>query len=254
MTPTLDTTTNNSFRYPTAANNGSDFGTGLQDFATDVDGMWQAGTLVSRPTASSVKAGTHYYATDAGAYSVSNGSTWGLLGSPSPVGAMSQYAGASDPIDADGVTRWLICNGRAISRTTYATLFTVLSTTYGSGDGSTTFNIPDLRGRVPVGADPTGAHLPVNEPALASGGGEEQHTLSTGEMPVHDHGYGGYVAIGATATFGAQPVASSPDEATAVNYPVEGLDNEPNTSNAGSGDAHNNLQPYLAVNHIVKVL
>lgn len=62
-----------------------------------------------------------------------------------PVGSMLQYGGNTNP------TGWLICNGDPVSRTTYAALFAVLSTSYGTGDGSTTFNLPDLRGRVPVG-------------------------------------------------------------------------------------------------------
>lgn len=78
MTPTLSTTPNNSFRYPTSANNGTDFSTGLLDFADDVDGMWSAGTLVSRPAASAVKAGAVYRTTDTGGetLSASDGSVW----------------------------------------------------------------------------------------------------------------------------------------------------------------------------------
>ncbi len=70
----------------------------------------------------------------------------GTTGVPSPpIGAIIAYGGSSDP------SGWLICDGRAISRTTYADLFAAISTAYGAGDGSTTFNIPDLRGRTAVG-------------------------------------------------------------------------------------------------------
>ena len=62
-----------------------------------------------------------------------------------PVGCVIPFAGAAAP------TGWLLCQGQAVSRTTYAQLFSVIGTTYGSGDGSTTFNLPDMRGRVAVG-------------------------------------------------------------------------------------------------------
>lgn len=64
----------------------------------------------------------------------------------SMVGVVSPYAGSSAP------SGWLICDGSAVSRTTYASLFAITSTTFGVGDGSTTFNLPDLRSRIPVGA------------------------------------------------------------------------------------------------------
>ena len=64
-----------------------------------------------------------------------------------PVGSISLFAGTTAP------NGWLICDGSAVSRTTYANLFSVIGTTYGSGNGSTTFNIPNLKGKVPVGLD-----------------------------------------------------------------------------------------------------
>jgi microcystin-dependent protein len=85
------------------------------------------------------------------------------------------WAAASAP------TGWLLCDGSAVSRTTYAGLFAILSTTYGVGDGSTTFNLPDLRGRFPVGKN-AGTFS-----ALGGTGGEETHTLTVPEMPAHTH-------------------------------------------------------------------
>src|SRR5262245_45971339 len=73
---------------------------------------------------------------------VHSGSVFVLIGGGTPIGAVIDYAGASAP------SKWLLCYGQAVSRTTYAALFDVLSTTYGVGDGSSTFNVPDLRGRV----------------------------------------------------------------------------------------------------------
>lgn len=89
------------------------------------------------------------------------------------VGEIIAYGGGTAP------TGWLICNGSAVSRATYAALFAVLSDTYGVGDGSTTFNLPDLAGRGPFGAD--GSH-PRGET-----GGLEQITLTTGNLPGHTH-------------------------------------------------------------------
>lgn len=71
-------------------------------------------------------------------------------GSSMPAGSVTAFAGSSAP------SGWLLCAGQAVSRTTYAALFTVIGTTYGSGDGSTTFNLPDLRGRVVAGLDNMG--------------------------------------------------------------------------------------------------
>lgn len=63
-----------------------------------------------------------------------------------PLGSVKMYAGSTAP------EKWLFCRGQAVSRTTYAKLFAVIGTTYGAGDGSTTFNLPDLRDRMPIGA------------------------------------------------------------------------------------------------------
>jgi microcystin-dependent protein len=76
-----------------------------------------------------------------------------------PAGVVSPYAGSSAP------TGWLLCDGAAISRSTYATLFTAISTTFGAGDGSTTFNVPDMRGRMAQGA---GAQLVTEDVTAAN--------------------------------------------------------------------------------------
>ena len=74
-----------------------------------------------------------------------------------PVGVVLPFAGSSAP-----TSLYLLCDGSAVSRTTYSVLFGILSTTYGSGDGSTTFNVPDMRGRVPVGVSAGGASEVAN--------------------------------------------------------------------------------------------
>ena len=95
-----------------------------------------------------------------------------------PIGAIVPYS-ASGSVPAG----FLVCDGSAISRTDYADLFKAIGTTYGAGNGSTTFNIPDLRGRVPVGVNSSDTELS----AIGTKGGEKTHTLTIDEMPSHDH-------------------------------------------------------------------
>ena len=96
-----------------------------------------------------------------------------------PVGCVQMYAGSSEP---DG---WLFCDGREVSRTTYAELFAVIGTTYGAGNGSTTFNLPDLRQRFPLGKASSGTGN-----VLGSTGGALTQTLTTSHLPSHSHGSG----------------------------------------------------------------
>jgi microcystin-dependent protein len=133
-------------------------------------------------------------------------------------------------------TGWLLCDASAVSRTTYADLFAIIGTTYGVGDGSTTFNLPDLRGRVPVGLDAVNVNLAAAD-ALAETGGEENHTLLTAEMPAHTHQL--------TGTNNAAGAESKPLVAGTGSR-------NGNTDSTGGGGAHNNLQPYLTINYIIK--
>jgi microcystin-dependent protein len=96
----------------------------------------------------------------------------GLMGT-APTGAIVMFAGSSAP------SGYLMCDGSAVSRTVYSALFSIIGVSYGAGDSSTTFNVPDLRGRFALGS--SGSH------ALASVGGEENHVLSWSEMPSHAH-------------------------------------------------------------------
>jgi microcystin-dependent protein len=98
-----------------------------------------------------------------------------------PIGSIVLHGLASAPNAG-----WLYCDGTAVSRTTYGALFGVIGTTYGAGDGSTTFALPDLRSRVPVGAG-VSAPAGLTARALASVGGEESHALAQTEMPGHVH-------------------------------------------------------------------
>ena len=107
-----------------------------------------------------------------------------------PAGIVSAFAGVTAPAG------WLMCYGQAVSRTEYSALFTALSTTYGSGDGSTTFNVPDLRGRTVAGLDNmdgtaasrlTAGGSGITGTTLGASGGTETHTLTSAEMPSHTH-------------------------------------------------------------------
>lgn len=233
-------------------------------------------------------------------------------------GLISPYAGSSAP------TGWLLCDGTAVSRTTYATLFGVTSTTYGTGDGSTTFNLPDLRNRTPIGAGtgtkvatfasrssnvitvtgltnaannefqtgqavlysaPSGAmtgltdnttyylirtgnltfslattlanaidNVPISLSSDGTGtqtftltfttravggtGGEENHALTTAELAAHTHTLDSiYKQVGGFGGF---------------NGGNSGPVNVPNTGSAGGDTSHNNMQPFLNINYIIK--
>lgn len=145
------------------------------------------------------------------------------------IGTIIPYAGDTLP------TGYLYCDGSAISRTTYSDLFSVIGTTYGNGDGSTTFNLPNLKGRVPVGYDSNQFEFDN----LGETGGEKTHQLTVNEMPSHNHGLTqGYVQTGQTGAF-------AKTEYTATSG---------NTASTGNNEAHNNLQPFLVVNYIIKAI
>jgi microcystin-dependent protein len=153
-----------------------------------------------------------------------------------PAGAITQYGGASSP------TGWLLCDGSAVSRTTYADLFTAISTTYGVGDGATTFNVPDLQGNVPVGKDSS------TFSTLGDTGGAETHSLSEGELPAHKH-------IAPNKDCADYSTVYGTTTATVNTYcDTNGISSTdaPYTSSVGSGTAHTNLQPWISLNYIVK--
>lgn len=126
-------------------------------------------------------AGDLSYLEDTGDVDVYHSGAWRHLGSP--VATVEMLAGGSVP------TGWLLCNGQAVSRTTYAALFSAIGTAWGSGDGSTTFNVPDLRGRVPRGVAASGDGDELGD---EFGSDTHQHTINppadtTGAVSDHDH-------------------------------------------------------------------
>ena len=136
---------------------------------------------------------------------------------------------------------FLLCDGAEYSRTEYAELFDAIGTVYGEGDGSTTFNIPNLSTRVPVGS---GVGYEIGKV-----GGEEKHKLTLEEMPSHKHGttqeMTGYSGWSGTTSYYTPPgyQAEGESNATAVNGP--------NTNSAGGDQPHNIMQPYTVVNYII---
>lgn len=149
-----------------------------------------------------------------------------------PLGAILEFSGSTAP------NGYMICDGSAISRTTYSDLFDLIGTTYGAGDGSTTFNIPDKRGKVGVGYNSSNTNFNV----LGKTGGEETHTLIEDEMPLHSHTIKNGVPNASTFTNGYN-IASSYDDSG--NFEV--------TDASGGDQPHNNLQPYITLNYIIKV-
>lgn len=168
---------------------------------------------------------------------------------------------------------WLLCSGQTVSRTDYPTLFRTIGTTFGAGDGSTTFTLPDLRGRTIIGA---GAGAGLTSRAVGARGGAETHTLSENEIPRHNH-------RGTTETAGSHNHSSNCDGGRlslstytgehTMNGSINDGPGEPDlyanpvalniqdngahqhdftTSFVGSGDAHNNMQPFLSLAYIIR--
>ncbi len=200
-------------------------------------------------------------------------------------GMIMPYAGSTGPYG------WLLCEGQAISRTIYSDLFNVIGTTYGSGNGFSTFNVPDLRGNVIVGLNMGIA--PFDN--LGNNGGEINHTLNISELPSHNHngttdnagahnhiindpghahtqttvnddfnnsavgGSGGYPNF----SYPSYPRYDSSGVVTwtsTINSSFTGITNSGvgdhqhtfTTNLTGGGDPHNNLQPYLTLNYMIK--
>ena len=177
-----------------------------------------------------------------------------------PAGCIMPYAGATAP---DG---WLLCHGQAVSRTTYADLFAAIGTAYGVGDGSTTFGLPDLRGRVVAGKDDMGGIVAGRLTATGSGitgatlgatGGTEAHTLTSAQMPTHNHavtdpGHQHSVQAGDPTPVGPTGRAAWGDGNHLSSFSTLGaVTTGIAIQNAGGGGAHNNAQPTLILNYVI---
>ena len=148
-----------------------------------------------------------------------------------PIGTQVAYGGTVPP------TGWLICDGSAVSRTTYAELFKVIGTSYGAGDGSTTFNLPNKKGRVSAGYDSTNSKFN----AIGKKLGEETHTLTLAELPQNI-----YLPYGKEGTTGKAAISSS------VIYTNSDYQGQAMFTCGGNGASHNNIQPTEVDNWIIK--
>lgn len=147
-------------------------------------------------------------------------------------GRVFAHAGTNDPAGA------LLCDGRAVSRTTYWELFDAIGTTYGAGDGASTFNLPNIESRTIIGES--------DSYALGSTGGEEKHKLTVDEMPEHEH----------RAHTVAWVSPSTSDSAYSAMRSVHlsnqyGTELNSRVAEAGGSQPHNNMQPYIVMRYFI---
>ncbi|MES2192903.1 MAG: tail fiber protein [Pseudomonadota bacterium] len=197
----------------------------------------------------------------------------GFFGNPYnvPLAAGLDYWAATTPNSA-----FAFPAGQPISRTTYAALFSLIGTTYGAGDGSTTFNLPNKAGRVSVMKEAsatllTPTYFGANSANLGATGGSESHQVTTSQMPSHQHdvflkdpghlhafnamnGSGGvFIQSGGGYTYlGA---GNTDTKMTGITVgSVNGTANDNKVAATGGGSPHNNVQPTIVCNYIIRVL
>jgi microcystin-dependent protein len=210
------------------------------------------------------------------AFSIRRTRELGTVDTSVPAGAVMPFAGNTSPAG------WLLCFGQDISRTEYSALFSVLGTSYGSGNGSTTFNLPDLRGRVVAGVDNMGgtAASRLTSTTITGGGdapgevgGGQTHTLTGAEsgVPAHGHTTGNNsvdhshfisAAFDNVATAGPYPYYARTGGGSTLLGPPNGMTSAGQSSNhthvvnnntaANASSAHNNVQPTMVLNYIIK--
>lgn len=161
----------------------------------------------------------------------------GIANKQVKIGEIRIFCGSNIP------TKWMLCNGSVINRSTYSQLFSSLGTTWGGGDGETTFAIPNMNGRNIIG---TGESAATGHTAHTLGqmDGEETHVLSSSELASHNHWTSNgtaYIGLG----------GSNHHECCANRWwPNDGWNTNPMGSR-GSNTAHNTMQPYLVTNYII---
>jgi microcystin-dependent protein len=196
----------------------------------------------------------------------------GSISGVPPAGSILAYGGTSEP------SGYLFCYGQAVSRATYADLFAAIGTAHGVGDGSTTFNLPDLRGRTIAGQDDmggssanrlTGLTNGVNGDTFAAAGGLESFTLATTNLAAHTHSNGSF-AVATTITNGSDVVrtddfmttggqggtnrdAIADESGDTDTLSLADGDVTGTSSSTGSTTALGHIQPTLVLNYIIKI-
>lgn len=194
-----------------------------------------------------------------------------------PIGAMMPYAANTPPAG------WLNCDGTEIARGTYPDLYDAIGTTWGAGNGTTTFNLPDLRGRFPLGVDGGANRISASPDLIGQSGGSDVITLTSSQMPSHTHSFSGsgtdsgttgnvgnhshginyttgfntattsvnpvtrVIGIGLGDTTGLATASGAHSHSFDVSVSVSGT-----TGSAGSSASHDNLPPYAVVRWIIK--
>lgn len=158
------------------------------------------------------------------------------------------YAGLTPP---DG---WLVCDGTAVSRFTFAVLYGIVGDLYGNGDGISTFNLPDFQRQVPMGMG--GTQIAGPDITVGSQGGDETVELEEASIPAHTHVTGGtHTHVEQAAANGGainQILLGSSASATPVTTATTTANASSTLDSVGDGDGHNNVQPSLVVNFIIK--
>ena len=158
------------------------------------------------------------------------------------VGEIRMFGGNFAPVG------WMMCEGQTIPITENEVLFQLIGTTYG-GDGQSTFNLPDLRGRIPIhmGTGPSGTTYQIGE-----SGGNETVTLSQQQIPQHNHGIGASTDIPTSTTPGNNVTGQAAAKIYRTGNPSVTLDPQ-SIGPAGGSQPHENMQPYTCINFIISL-
>lgn len=254
---------------------------GVADALDPIAAVFTQGATSSRPAAGT--AGRFYFDVTLGALTYDTGTDWVIVSGSRP-GDLKATAVTAIPAG------WLLCDGSVVLRSSYPALFSAIGTLYGAGDGSTTFGLPDYRGRALVGAGAVAgdASRPTAR-TVGQAGGEQNHTLSVAEMPSHNHGGGtgtdspdhAHTDAGHAHGMSNPPVnpagagwssvavgAGSAGHVPSNNNYAGGAEGATSAANAqisgatarhahgiaaqGSGSTHNNMPPFAVANVLIK--
>lgn len=184
------------------------------------------------------------------------------MGAPFTVSASGIPAGVSFEFNGDTLpTGYLWCDGSAVSRATYAGLFAAIGTTHGVGDGSTTFNLPDDRGRTTAGKDNMGGSAAsrltsasggVDGATLGASGGAQSRTITKAQLPTDKLKNGVADDGGNTIMVYGTTTAGIPGTANVGASPNGSANHQGFTEPMGSGEAFSNVQPTTVKNKIIK--